>query len=506
MLLLGASIVGPLIIAAAVLALVGAGAVWLAGGQRRSARIRAGWQRQQVEAAQQPEAERDPLDELSTDELRLRAGSVLVAADNAVSSSEQELLFAQASYGEERIKPFQQDLEEATRHLRQSFSLQQQADQTPQDQQDEIRDLYKRIIHHCEQLDQTLTAHQEEFEGLRSLERDPTPALEQLQTRIDEFSRRRRTAEDALETMAQKYDDDALAQYRDNLTQSQRALESAEQEHRRAAEAVQAGDTAAAVVALHSGEQAAADVQRLVESMEQTEDRLAQARKNIEIGITQTEQDIAQAKALRTGTHREELAGPIAAAEQAVAQVRDVLQTQERIDPLRVLHSLEIAHRELDEPLNAIRDQQAKDRRAREVLDHELVSARNQVESAADYLRARRYGISATARTRMAEAQRCLAEAHERAEGEPARALDYAQQAGQLAAQAAQIAQREIAEGNLAHGGQVVIGGGHYGTGGGFGGMGYGYGYGRRPGGYGMGRAARTGMRMGRMAHRGRRF
>ncbi len=506
------TLVGPLLIGAAVLALIGLGAVWVSGMGSGSRRISSGQRNQQLS-----EAKRDPLDEHDTDELRKQAGSLLVSADNAVQESEQELLFASASYGDEKVLPFRRDIDEAKEQLSESFHLQHQADaaRAGREELDEetVREKLKTIIRSCEQISETLDSHQDEFNELRSLERDPGPAIENLASKIAELTPRRQEREQALEDLSSRYSDDALKQYRDNLTQSAQALKAAEEARSDAAAAAEQGDTSEAVLALHSGEQAVADAGELVDSLEHSGERLRTARKNLETGIAQTESDIAQAQAIQDAGQAHDLAGPIAAAQTAVRRAKSSLASDERIDPLELLEGLEIAHRELDEPLNAVRDKQAKDRRAREVLDHELLAARNQVQSSADYLRSRRYGISATSRTRMAEAERCLAEAESRASSEPARAVDSAQQAKQMAVQAAQIAQREQAESNFSGGMggayQHPSGGpgGRYGTGGGFGGgfgmgTGMGMGYGRRSP---MGSTMRTARTVSRMTGGGRR-
>lgn len=496
----GSMIVGPFIIGAAILALIGVGAVYLSGGKKQNRRISRARSAQQV-----TQGESDPLDAASTEELRLQAGEMLVAADNAVQSSEQELLFASASYGDTQVATFQQDLDEATQHLRESFRLQHQADtdaRASEDGGDEAhtRSLYQQIIRNCEQVNQTLQSHKDQFDQLRDLERDPQPAIDQLTSTLDELAQRRQQAETALRDLSQRYHDDALTQYRDNLTQSGKVLDSAQQSRSAAQDAVQQASSADAVVALHSAEQAAADAGQLVESMEETGERLSSARKNLDVGIAQTEQDLAHARATYQAGQAPELAGPIAAAETAVKRTQRALETGDRIDPLELLQQLELAHRELDAPLNSVRDRQAKDRRAREMLEHELLTARNQVQSSLDFLRSRRYGVSSTARTRMAEAERCLTEARSIGDSQPARAVELAQQAKTLAVQAAQIAEREAATA------QMQSMGGGYGTGGGFGGYHYGGDSYGRSAGYGAGRAVRTGMRMGGFGRRRRGF
>lgn len=477
-------IVGPLIIGAGILALIGIGAVWASRGRRPQ--LRTG-RSDTASGALGRTAEQDPLDTMELEELRRQAGSMLVSADDAVNASEQEILFAEAAYGSEQVRVFQDDIEASREHLQESFRLQHQLDDSLPQSEDEARNLLKRIVTNCRRIDETLESHRQEFEGLRNLERDPRPALEHLSSRLDVLNPRREGAATALGRMEEHYQDGALRQYRDNLAQASEALQTAGSACTEAHEAHQAGETADSVVALHRGEQAAADAAKLIESMEETEERLQSARRNLDVGIDQTEQDIAQAKAIYEAGQAPELAGPIAAAEAAVHRVRRAVESEERLDPLELLQGLELAHRELDEPLNAVRDRQAKDRRARDMLQAELLTARNQVQSSADFLRSRRYGVGSTARTRMAEAERCLSEAQAFSETQPSKALDMAVQAKTLAVQAAQIAEREVAESALTGGSGLGTpwGGTGYG-GGGFGGYGTGgFGMPRRRGGYG---------------------
>lgn len=493
----GAVLVGPLLIGAAVLALIGIGAVWLSGGKKQQRIIgRSGPQQVAGEAQQEP----DRSDTAPLETLRQEAGTMLIAADDAVRSSEQEVLFAQASYGEEQVAVFRQDIAEAHEHLTESFRLQHQLDREPPEQEHEARELVKQIFANCEKIDETLEAHRREFEGMRNLERDPRPAVEQLNQQLSDLSARRERVESHLPTLEQKYSEDALTQFRDNLAQSAQALQRAAESRDSAQQSADAGSTSDAVVSIHHGEDAAGDAADLISSMEQHGERLDQARRNLDVGLAQTEQDLAQAKAIRDAGQAPELAGPIAAAETAAARVRQELASEQRIDPLELLQSLELAHRELDEPLNSVRDLQAKDRRARETLDAELLTARNQVQSSVDYLRSRRHSSSNTARTRLAEAERCLSEAQSFADSQPSRALEMASQAKTLAVQAAQIAQREAAETDMSTmgggiGGRGPMGGGY---GGGFGG-GYRGGFG---GGYRVG-YGRGGVRMRPRRRRG---
>ncbi|GAB3187628.1 hypothetical protein [Nesterenkonia suensis] len=497
----GAVIVGPLIIGAGVLVLIGLGAMYLSGGQNQARRIgSAGAPGSGLGAAQDQSSPPDPRDTMPFDQLRQQAGSMLVAADEAVRSSEQEILFAQAAYGDEAVEVFREDIQKSKEHLRDAFRLQQQLDQDPPTEESRARQIVTEIMDHCDALDASLDEHRQEFEGLRDLERRPGPAVEQLTERLDGLRQRLQHLEAQLSELQERYVGEPLTGVEQNLRRSAEKLDQAASHRDSARLATEEQRTSDAVVAIHSGEQAASEAGDLLDSGEQTISRLHDARRNLDVGLAQTEQDIAQARATREAGQAPELAGPIAAAESAVTRVRHTMDSGDRYDPLELLLGLELAHRELDAPLNSVRDRQAKDRRAREMLQTELLAARNQVQSSQDFLRSRAHLLGTTARTRMAEAERCLSEAQSFADSEPAKALEFATEAKTLAVQAAQIADRDRAEENFRSSGGGFGGYGRHwggGYGGGYGhggGRSYGAGYGRRRG---MGRAGRRMVRYG---------
>ncbi|MDZ5076273.1 hypothetical protein [Nesterenkonia sp. HG001] len=500
----GAIFVGPLIIGAGVLVLIGLGAMYLSGGRKQTRRLSSapGAPGLGPGGQQGQSAPVDPRDSMPFDQLRQQAGSLLVAADEAVRSSEQEILFAQAAYGDEAVAVFREDIEKSKGHLRDAFRLQQQLDQQPPSEEAQARSIVKQIMDHCEELDASLDAHRQEFEGLRDLERSPGPAVEQLDERLTGLGQRLQQLGAQLPELQARYEGEPLRGLEKNLHRTEELISQAGTQRDAARSAAEEQRTSDAVVAIHSGEQSAGQAGELLDSAEQTISQLHDARKNLDVGLAQTEQDVAQARATRDAGQAPELAGPIAAAEAAVARVRRTLDSDGRYDPLDLLLGLELAHRELDAPLNSVRDRQAKDRRAREMLQTELLTARNQVQSSQDFLRSRAHRVGTTARTRMAEAERCLSEAQSFAETQPARALDFATQAKTLAVQAAQIADRDRAEENLAgSGGFGGFGGSGRHWGGGYGG-GYGTGYGRQRS---HGRAGRRMMRYG-MRHGRRRW
>jgi hypothetical protein len=123
--------------------LVGAGVVVAGGGAYlyyRNRRKKAAAGQAASSGSYGPQgAELDPLASLSVEELRRKSGSLLIEADDAIKSSEQELGFAQAQYGDAAVGNFTKALAEAKAHMTESFKLQQQLDDHIPDTEEQKR-------------------------------------------------------------------------------------------------------------------------------------------------------------------------------------------------------------------------------------------------------------------------------------------------------------------------------------------------------------------------------
>src|SRR5699024_11114176 len=102
----------------------------------------------------------DPRDDLPVQELRTQAGSALIQADDAIKVAEQEIGFAQASYGDKSVEMFQQDVAEAKAHMQQSFQLQYQLDDHIPDTEEEQRSWLKEILDRSAKVMASLQAHE----------------------------------------------------------------------------------------------------------------------------------------------------------------------------------------------------------------------------------------------------------------------------------------------------------------------------------------------------------
>ena len=448
--------------------LLGGGALFLFVRSRSKGAVTAG------PARREPAPPTDPLDELSVADLRKRAGSLLIAADDAIKSSEQELNFAMASYGDDAVKTFTEDLAAAKNHMSESFKMQQQLDDHIPDTEAQQRSWLKDIIRRCEAVNSSLQAHKEDFDKLRELEKNAPAALAAARDSARASAGRLDAAERSLDELRRRYSESALTQVSDNIVQARERLEFVENAAEAASEKLAEGDTASAVVAVRAAEESVHQTNVLLDAIEKTGRELDSARSELQRAVADARQDLAQARAFAASGGNNGLAGPVAGVEAALSAIE--AESATRNNPVDLLRRLETANAQLDTALEGIRDRQEQERRARDSLQHAVMSAQAQISGTADYIRARRGGVGSEARTRLAEAERNLQQAIALQSSDPVSALAYAQQANVLAAQAAEMAQQDV----------DGFGGMGGGFGGGFGGGGM---YGGRGGGSGLGGA-----------------
>lgn len=480
--------------------LVGAGAAYLISRRRKGS-----WA-QPPGQGPSAQGEPDPLASLSVDELRTRASGLLVRADDAVRSSEQELGFAEASYGADAVGNFTRALAEAKAHLAESFKLQQQLDDHVPDTEAQQRQWLGDIIHRSEAAIASLAEQKADFDALRELERNAPQALAGVDTGAAEAESRLAAQKETLARLQAAYAESAVKHVADNITQAQERLAFVANASGTARERLGEGQTSPAAVAVRAAEEALHQARVLLEAIGKAATALDDARVKVDAALADTRGDLAQARALAEQGDHPELAGPIAAVEAAL----DTAQREtaaEKPDPIATLQRIEAAHAQLDTALTGVRDREQQAQRAAASLQQAIQSAQAQISATSDYIAARRGGVGTEARTRLAEAQRNLDYALSISRTDPTTALAYAQQANALAAQAAQIAQHDVDQfaswgggpggGGMFGGGGLggavlggiiidsILRGGHHG--GGWGGGGFGGGWGGGGGGFGGG-------------------
>ena len=405
----------------------------------------------------------DPLSLLSIPELRTKSGSLLIAADDAIRSSEQELGFAQAQFGDEAIKPFAQDIEAAKEHMSASFKLQQQLDDEIPDTEADQRSWLGEIIRRCEAVSETLEQHSAEFASLRELESHAPEAVAKLAAGIDPLRERLGGAKTQLDALSARYADSAVLQIVTNTTEATDRLDFAQTAVRTAEAKIAEASLSEAAVAIRAGEDSIHQATVLLDAVAHAETDLENARADLDSLVAASAQDLAQARALLANGSHPELAGSAAALESALVAVQAQVATG-RIDPGALISEVTQGRAPLNDQLNQIRDQQERARRSAEQLQAAVRTAQMKIKGTDEFIRARRGGVGATARTRLAEAQRNLDEALRVGSSDPTTALAYAEQASSLADQAARQAESDV--NGFGGGGSFGGGGGNNGLGG----------------------------------------
>ncbi|MEU9533796.1 TPM domain-containing protein [Streptomyces sp. NPDC048213] len=405
-------------------------------------------------------------------ELDAKAKETLVATDDAVRTSEEELGFATAQFGEEAAAPFAEAVTYAKGELTAAFRLRQQLDDAFPEDDATRRRMLDEIIGRCADADGRLDAVSEDFDRLRELEREAPQALAAAESAFRELTGRVPAAETALASMRGRYAEQASAPVAGDVEQAEDRLAFATSSLDRARQAVDGGDHAAAAVYVRAAEGAIGQAGTLVDGVERRARELDEAADRLPAALTEMETDLADAGGLLEGTAQgastADLRGRIARARAVAGDVREE-QGAGRYDPIDALRRVEEADAALDEALAGAREREQGDARARSLLDGAMLTARSSVAAAADFVTTNRGAVGSPARTRLAEAQRRLEQAAALAgTGDAQAALAEAHRADALAGEARSLAEQDVR--GYGYGGRGGPGGMAGGGGGGMGG------------------------------------
>ena len=404
--------------------------IWLIVRSRRKGKTSA------VTGDGSPQAPAVPLQELER-----QASSALIATDDALKTSNQELGFATAQFGDAATSEFVTVIAHARADLDEAFALQQQLDDDVPDTEQQRRDWNTRIIELCAHANTELDEKAADFDELRKLEANAPEALARVQQDRTRVGGGVEAAATQLSALGAVYAPEALVTIADNPEQAKQRIEFADEQLASAQRAIGSGDGGTAAVSIRAAEEAVAQAELLDAAIAKFAADLAQGETDAAALIANLEGDIAAASALPDPDGR--VAGAIAATRQQIDSARTHLAGTAR-RPLVTLTALEAANTTIDSVIASVRDAAAQAERSRQMLGQLMSQAQAQVSAAEDYITARRGAVGAEARTRLAEAGASLVQAQQLAGTDPDRALALAQRANDLAAQAIQAAQRDV--------------------------------------------------------------
>lgn len=444
------------IIALAVLALL----VWQ--GRRRRKRREAEF----AAAKRVDPADPNALSSLSLDALDDLSKSIVVEVDNAVRTSDNELTLAIEEFGERDTAAFTTAVEAAKTALTQAFNVRQILDDTIPETPQQRRDLLTRVIVAAARADDELEAQREAFGKLRDLVINAPDRLDILTQQMVDLSARIEPAERTLAALHSQFSETALASVAGNVDTAKERLSFADQSisQARALVAKPAGSQGGLVDAVRSAESALGQARMLLDAVDSASTDINRAVAALPAAIADIQNGITAAAAhlARGGVPRaDELSTARDAAVAAVAHA----QSAGTSDPLGTFTQLTQADATLDRLLAAISDEVEAQARLNRAFDQALFSAQSQVRSVSDFIDTRRGSVGPEARTRLAEAVRQLQAAQAVKATNVSEAIQHANGAAMLAAQAQSMANADVSAAQRQYTGRY--GGGGFGGGGG---------------------------------------
>ncbi len=424
------------ILALAVLALV----VW------RNSRRRKRREAELAAAKRVNPADPAALSALSPDVLDDLSKSIVVEVDNAVRTSDNELALAVEEFGEGDTAPFRQAVASAKTALTQAFNVRQILDDAIPETPQQRRDLLTRVIVAAARADDELEAQREAFQQLRDLVINAPDRLDLLTQQMVDLTARLEPAGQTLAALHSQFSETALASVTGNVETAKQRLTFADRNitSARTLVAKPAGSQAGLVDAIRAAESALGQARTLLDSVDSAATDINRAVAALPAAIADIQNGITAADAqLTNGTvpHASDLSAARAAAVEAVEHA----QTSGAADPLGAFTRLAQADAQLDRLLAAISEELETAARLNRAFDQALFSAQSQVRAVSDFIDTRRGSIGPEARTRLSEAVRQLEAARATKATNPSQAIQHANGAAMLAAQAQAMANADVA-------------------------------------------------------------
>jgi hypothetical protein len=396
---------------------------------------------------------------LSTDELDKRASSALVDIDDALKTSEQELGFAQAEFGQAASADFQKTLTQAKANVRQAFQIRQLLDDDKPETEPQKRMMLAQILDITGTAAASLDTQTKAFDELRKLAQRAPEVLDETVKHADAVEAGVPTAQTTLTTLSATYTPEALASVIKNPDQVTALVAGAREHVTQGKAALDRDDRNIAVAEARAAQNALGQADTLLQAVAHAGANLAAAAGKIDAGITSITSDIADASRLASVVQAAGNTAVGPAVVEAQAAVANAQTAKLAGDPIAALARLTAAEAAIDAALAPARQQDEANRRAAALLADTIGRVDSSIKATNDFITTRRQAVGTEARTRLAEAQRLVGEARSMASTNPAAALARAQQAEQYAASAASLAQSDVSSwGN--QGGMGGMGGG----------------------------------------------
>ncbi|MBS1906716.1 MAG: hypothetical protein JST33_09145 [Actinobacteria bacterium] len=373
-------------------------------------------------------------------DLARRAEQAIVAADERIRTSADELAFATAELGDEMTVDFHAALDAVRTHMGEAFQLHQLNHDEIPDTPEELRTRNARIVQLCQWAEDLIDEKSAAIADAVTRVRNAPQVVAKVRADAAELEARVPQAQASVDRLATRYSDTAM----------QRITKSAEEAAQLVAFATHgadvferrrdAGRNQEAVLALETATEATRRAAALLDAVDDFEIEALRAESTLAEVVADSRNDLA--------------ALPLAPDAPAVVAAATTLQQAlgslapagARTDPFGELNRLRAANTALDAAITAARYRAEHPLPTIDAVQHALDDADRQLGVARGLIEGHRGWIGADARTRLAEAERLRVDVPSLLPAEETReqALSGARRVAQLAAEALQLAQHDI--------------------------------------------------------------
>ncbi|WP_194409076.1 hypothetical protein [Microbacterium cremeum] len=392
--------------------------------------------------------EQEELDAQDAD-LARHAQKSLVAADERIRLTTDELAFAEAELGPGATKDLRDALDAVRTHLQEAFHLHQLNHDEIPDTREELRTRNARIVQLCEWAEDLLDDRTEALATPIERARRAPEIIAKVRADAARLRLRVPDARSTVQRMGARYSAHALAQIEANPAEAEQLLGFAEHSAGVAERRREAGQREQANMALEAAMESVRRAETLLDAVETFEVEALRAESTLAAIVEDSRGDIAVAL---KEPHSPAVSAAIGELQAALAALP---AAGVNTDPFEQLSRLREANSALDEAIAVARERAARPIPPLEHVRHAIDDADRQLAVARDVIAGHRGWIGADARTRLAEAERVrtdldrylgtsAAAATLIDEDHREHAFAMARRAAFLASEGLQLAQRDI--------------------------------------------------------------
>jgi hypothetical protein len=373
-------------------------------------------------------------------DLARRAEQALVGADERIRTTSDELAFAEAELGESLTADLRKALAAVRTHLREAFQLHQLNHDEIPDTDEELRTRNARILQLCDWAQDLLDEKTSVLAESVSKVRRAPEVIAQVRADAAALSARIPQTNEAVARLSARYSESAMHQITASAAEAEQlisfATHSADVSERRRA----AKQNEEANVALETATEATRRASALLDAVEDFEIEALRAESTLAEVVADSRGDLIAA---RTAPAVPAVAEAVTALQAALAALTPAGRPN---DPFAELSQLRDANSALDDAIAKARHRAENPLPSIPQVQHAIDDADRQLGVARGLIAGHRGWIGADARTRLAEAERLRVDLSDLLPAEDTReaALLQARRVAHLAAEALQLAQRDI--------------------------------------------------------------